>query len=118
MPEVPQEQAPSREEQLLSSEANTEIEVQQQGVPTPHALPTPNEAQQPLGAVKESEVSEYQEGQIYTFVDPQGQGYSIVIQKVADDKLTILNQTAPGAEPAEISVEDAKNMFQAGKLVQ
>lgn len=114
MPEVPDQQAPSREEELLSSEANTEIEPTQQPVPTPES---PQDLQQLPEAVEEALQSEYQEGQIYSFTDPQGQGYSIVIQKVSGEMLTILNQTAPGAEPAEISLEDAKNMFQAGKLV-
>ena len=124
MPEVPDAQAPSREEQLLSSEANTEIEVQQQPVPTQESPAlrseespaAPQEAVEAVASAETVEESPYEEGQVYNFVDTQGQGYSIVIQKVEGEELTILNQSVPGAQPAQISLEDAKNMFQTGKL--
>lgn len=144
MPEVPDAQGASREEQLLSQEANPAVQPVQEGVTAPQQLvdatvavapldpsqpiaepiPAGNPPEQPQEVQGQAKVAEtveeppYEEGQVYGFVDPSGVGYSIVIQGVEGEKLTILNQSVPGAQPAEISLEDAKNMFVNGKLVQ
>jgi hypothetical protein len=98
MPEVPDSQAPSSEEQQLSSEA---LVASQEAEAV---------AEMPAEEKEALENSPYKEGDVYSYMNPAGQSYQIKVESVNGDMITIRNTTV-SAEAQEVSLDEAKTIL-------
>ncbi len=126
MPEVPNEQAPSREEVKLSSDPQPQPSeatldqqtVDQQGEQPSQVPPSeggnvvPVEPVEGLQDPDSSQKPEYKEGESYSFTAPNGESYSITITKIEGDQVTLQNSTL-GAAPVTVGYEQAKEILES-----
>lgn len=111
MPEVPDQQAPSKEEVKLTNEPlpqPSEAELDKQVVEQKPADVVPVEPEEG----NSSDNSPYKEGDAFSFSAPSGESYSILVTKVEGDQVTLQN-SAPDSAAITLPLEEARKILES-----
>lgn len=115
MPEVPDQQAPSKEEVKLTnepipqpSEAELDKQVVEQSAPSENGNVVPVEPEE--GIVGNN--APYKEGDAFSFSAPSGESYSILVTKVEGDQVTLQN-SAPDSAAITLPLEEARKILES-----